>query len=304
MRKVLILFLSFILILLLPCSLAWTENERILYEGNSLYHYIRVSEIEGYRYLFFNRTRGIQSAVNVRDPFELKLPYTKASFVVSAFLDRPPVRILFIGLGGGSIPKVMAKNYPNAKIDIVEIDPDVITVAKKFFFFEPTQMMNITEMDGRLFLRRSSDFYDIIFLDAYDDVSIPFHLTTKEFFEIVKARLTPNGIVASNIWGPRNDEFYLSEVKTFQEVFPHIYMIDAISSSNYIIIAYCHDKIFTNPIIEERIPALQRQFEFNFSLMRYARTFEDLSGFSSDAKVLIDDFAPVEILRSRKVSSE
>jgi spermidine synthase len=288
----------------LACLLVWAAEERILYEGYSLYRYIRVSESEGSRYLTFNRTRGIQSAVSIRDPLELKLPYTRASFVVPAFTDYTPERILFVGLGGGSIPRVMAKIYPKSRIDIVEIDPDVIKVAKKFFFFEPTPMMNITVMDGRRFLRRSTDFYDIIFLDAYDDISIPFHLTTREFFEIVKARLTPYGLVASNIWGPRNDEFYLSEVKTFQNVFPHVYMIDAISSSNYIIIAHSHEKDMTKTLIEERIPALQRKFEFNFSLMRFARTFEDLSGVSYNARVLIDDFAPVEILRSRKVSSE
>lgn len=304
MCKICLQFLSCISCLLLSCSLVWAEEERILYEGDSLYRYIRVSEAEGYRYLTFNRTRGIQSAVNVRDPLELKLPYTRASFVVPAFIDYTPERILFVGLGGGLIPRVMAKIFPKAKIDIVEIDPDVVMVAKRFFFFEPTPMMKITIMDGRSFLRRSGDFYDIIFLDAYDDISIPFHLTTREFFEIVKTRLTPKGIVASNIWGPRNDEFYLSEVKTFQDVFPHVYMIDAITSSNYIIIAHSYEKDITNTLIEERIPALQWQYELNFSLMRYARTFEDLSGVSYDARVLIDDFAPVEILRSRKVSSQ
>ena len=106
------------------------------------------------------------------------------------------MRILFIGLGGGSIPRVMAKYYPDIPIDIVEIDPDVIDVAKRFFFFEPTPMMKVISMDGRRFLRSARHRYDIIFLDAYDDQSIPFHLTTKEFFEIVKQRLTPTGVVA------------------------------------------------------------------------------------------------------------
>jgi spermidine synthase len=289
---------------LLFYGVAMSEDEKVLYEGDSLYHHIRVSEAEGYRYLSFNRTRGSQSMVSVKEPFELQFAYTRAAFFAPAFLEKKPEKILLIGLGAGSIPKVMAKYYPDAKIDIVEIDEDVLKVAKKYFFFEQTQNMNITIMDGRSFLRRSGEKYDLIFLDAYDDLSIPFHLTTKEFFEIVKERLSPNGIVASNVWGPRNDQFYLSEAKTYQSVFPHVYMIDAIPSNNYIMIAHSYNKVFTKIILKERIPALQIQFGFNFPLMTFAETFEDLTGHPFDAKILLDDFAPVEVLRSRKATSK
>jgi spermidine synthase len=181
----------------------------------------------------------------------------------------------------------------------VEIDQEVIRIAKELFFFDPTTMMNIIEMDGRRFLRSCNDYYDIIFLDAYDDLSIPFHLTTKEFLEIVKQRLTPDGLVASNIWGPRSDEFYLSEAKTYQQVFPNVYLIDAIEANNYIFIAFPNNKEISKTILLERIPSLQNWFKFNFQLMTYANTFEDLSKVLINAKVLTDDFAPVEVLRSR-----
>ncbi|MDB9822838.1 fused MFS/spermidine synthase [Deltaproteobacteria bacterium] len=302
MYKVLLLPLFFISCLLVSSAIVRTEDEKVLYEGDSLYHHIRVSEVGEYRYLSFNRTRGNQSVVNILDPFELQFAYTRASFVVPAFLEGKPERILFIGLGGGSIPRVMAKYYPDAQIDIVEIDQDVIEVAKKYFFFETTPRMNIIAMDGRRFLRSCRDNYDIIFIDAYDDLSIPFHLTTREFFKIVEQRLTPKGVVASNVWGPRNNEFYLAEVKTYQQVFPHIYLIDAVSSSNYIVIAYSQNKAITKTILEERIKSLQRLFEFNFHLMIYGSTLEDLSSAQINAKVLLDDFAPVEVLRSRKAA--
>jgi spermidine synthase len=133
-------------------------------------------------------------------------------------------------------------------------------------------------------------------------MSIPFHLTTKEFFELVKQRLSPDGIVASNIWGPNTDEFYLSEVRTYQEVFPYVYMIDAIPSNNYILISCSQNKVMTKTILEERATSLQKQFEFDFPLMTYAETFEDLSEVSCNARVLLDDYAPVEVLRSKKAS--
>lgn len=290
------------LIVMPACLTGWTAEEKVLYENESLYHHIRVSEVDGYRYLSFNRMRGNQSAVNVNDPYELKFSYTRASFVAPAFLDREPQSILFVGLGGGSVPRVMAKHYPNAEIDIVEIDPSVVQVAKLYFFFEPTPNMNVFTMDGRRFLRKKPKRYDMIFLDAYDDRSIPFHLTTKEFFEIVKENLTPDGVVAANVWGPRTDQFYLSEVKTYQQVFNHVHSIDAINSNNYILIAHNQNEGMTKAKLIDRIPSLQMRFQFDFSLQAYARTFEDLTYKKIDADVLIDDYAPVNVLRARKAN--
>jgi len=294
---VLVFFIGY---LLASYSGARAEAEKVLYEGDSRYHHIRVSEADGYRYLSFNRARGSQSVVNVSDHFELKFPYTQAAFVVPAFLAKNPDRILIIGLGGGSVPRVMAQCYPDAQIDVIEIDPQVVEVARRFFFFEPTQMMKIRSMDGRRFLRSSQTRYDLIFLDAYDDRSIPFHLTTREFFEIVRRRLTPGGVLASNVWGPRTDRFYLAELKTYQQVFPHVYLIDCISSFSYIFIAQTDGGPMTKSMLAARIPSVQKRFRFGFELLPYAATFEDVSDARIDARELLDDFAPVENLRTRK----
>lgn len=304
MKKDFMLHFYFLISFMTTSILGWPDEERVLYEGDSLYHHIRVSEQDGYRYLSFNRARGSQSAVNIQNPFELKFAYTKAAFVTPAFLDRPPQKVLIIGLGGGSIPRVMAKQYPETQIDIVDIDPDVVRAAKEYFFFKPTPQMNVVVMDGRRFLRENRERYDIIFLDAYDDRSIPFHLTTKEFFEIVKRRLSPEGIVAANVWGPRSDKFYLSEITTYRQVFPHVYLIDAVSSNNYIVMADSRKQPMTQKLLEERIPALQNQYQFSFQLTTFSGTFEDLSSMPIEADILSDDFAPVENLRSQKAPSK
>ncbi|MBN1626596.1 MAG: fused MFS/spermidine synthase [Deltaproteobacteria bacterium] len=303
MRRISPRFFSACFLIIIPWSaVAWTGEEIVLYEGDSLYHHIRVSEQDGYRYLSFNRARGSQSKVSVSDPFDIQFPYTKAAFVVPAFLEGKPSKILLIGLGGGSIPRVMAKCYPDADIDIVEIDEDVITAAKDYFFFEPAPNMNISVMDGRRFLRSTREKYDIIFLDAYDDMSIPFHLTTREFFELVKDRLKKTGVVASNIWGPNTDKFFLSEVRTYQDVFPNVYMIDAVPSNNYILIACSQKTVISKTILQERTTSLQEDLGFDFPLSTYADTFRDLTGADFDVRVLIDDYAPVEVLRSKKAS--
>ncbi len=296
MRTILIRFLAFFVVWMAADS----YSDTVLYEGDSLYHHIRVSEQNGIRYLSFNRTRGSQSAVDIKNHYKLQFAYTKASFVVPAFLDRDPGRILYVGLGAGSMPRVMAKIFPKARIDMVEIDPDVVKAAKQYFFFQPTTQMRIFPQDGRQFLRRSRDRYDIIFLDAYNDHAIPFHLTTQEFLTIVKEKLTPNGVMASNIWGPRSDGFYQAEVKTIQQVFPRLYFIDSISTNNYILVAPAQNKTMTRNQLMERVAPLQKRYRFSFDLANYARTFEDLSKTHFDAKVLLDDFAPVETLRSKR----
>lgn len=274
--------------------------ERILYEKDSLYHHIRVSQVANYRYLSFNRARGNQSAVNVHDPYELKFAYTQASFLSLAFFEKEPETILYVGLGGGSMPRVMAKYLPDAKIDLVEIDPDVVMVAKKYFLFEPTPKMRIFEQDGRQYLRRSADKYDLIVLDAYNDAAIPFHLTTKEFYEIVKQHLTPQGVVATNIWGPASNEFYYAEIKTFQAVFPRVYVVNAVTTNNNIFFVTQEGKEWTAAAFQKQALALHNRYRFPFALDLYARTFEDLTRKEVNAKVLLDDFAPVEVLRSRE----
>jgi len=299
------------LLMLLAWSVLFTSGagpaglppERVLYEKESLYHHIRVSQVANYRYLSFNRARGNQSAVNVNDPYELKFAYTKASFLALAFFEQEPQTILYVGLGGGSMPRVMAQYLPNAKIDLVEIDPDVVMVAKKYFLFEPTPNMRIFEQDGRQYLRRTTEKYDLIFLDAYNDAAIPFHLTTKEFFEIVKQRLTPRGLVATNIWGPASNEFYYSEIKTFQEVFPRVYVINAVTTNNNIFFVTQENIEITATDFQKKARALQTRYRFPFALDLYARTFEDLTHKKVDANVLLDDFAPVEVLRSRRAGN-
>jgi spermidine synthase len=298
-------FLLALFIVFCPGLSAWAALPRsdVLYDGDSLYHHIRVTETGGYRYLSFDRTRGSQSATNIKDPYELKFPYTRAMFLSLAFLDRLPEQVLFVGLGGGSMPKVMGKNLPDVRMDIAEIDADVVKVAKRFFFYEPTEKTRVFIQDGRQFLRRNQNQYDIIFLDAYNNDAVPFHLTTKEFFEIVKQRLKPDGIAVANVWGPRSNEFYTSQVKTYQTVFTKLFLLDAITSNNYIFIATANNQEMTQMELNRRAGILKEKVPFPFSIREFVRTFEDLTTMEVNADVLLDDFAPVELLRSRRTDT-
>ena len=102
-----------------------------------------------------------------------------------------PKRILIVGLGGATIPNFLHKHYPRTTIDVVDIDPDVVVVAKKFFGFKDDPTMRAHVADGRKFVEESRDRYDIIFLDAYGRDNIPYHLATREFLQAARARYRP-----------------------------------------------------------------------------------------------------------------
>ncbi len=138
----------------------------------------------------------------------------------------------------------------------------------------------------------------MILLDAYNNLSIPFHLTTKEFFEIVKQKLKPNGVVVSNVWSPSSNKFHFSHIKTFQQVFPRLYDIKAVGSANHIFISTMQDKSKTLADLQKRVESLFRQVEFPFQVDEFVRTFEDMTEKEVDAEILTDDFAPVDLLRA------
>lgn len=286
--------LFFVLIL----SLSAFAQTKVLYEGDSLYYHLKVTEEGDYRYLAFDRTRGNQSVYNTAHPDDLKFPYTRAMFFGLAYLDEMPKRALFVGLGGGTMPRIMNKYMPNTQIDAVEIDPDVVKVARQYFGFEPSTTMKVFVQDGRQFLRRTRNKYDIVFLDAFNTKSIPFHLTTQEFFEVVKQKLNPKGVVVSNVWSPSSNQYHYSQIKTLQEAFPRLYSFQATGSGNFIFVSPMSPDPITKEELQKRVEKMLEETKLPFELEPFMDTFEDLTDKPVDAEVLTDDFAPVDTLRA------
>src|SRR3990172_5227366 len=207
---------SRIFTLLLSALLAFSaggeaaSDGKTLYEKNSLYQYIAVKEDleKGERYIFNNRKDLVQGGIYLGRPDKLLFEYTQTAFISLAFLDREPRSVLFVGLGAGSMPRYLNRYYPQAEIDVVEIDPDIVDVAKRFFYFTENSRMKVHVEDGRVFIKRASKKYDVIFLDAYQSGDIPFHLTTIEFLKEVKGKLKEGGLVVSNILSPFRNKFF------------------------------------------------------------------------------------------------
>ena len=273
------------------------DGYKVLLEKESLYHYIRVVESGGVRHLQFRRSGGEyeESAVNIHKPLEFEMYYYSLMF--AGFAHKPdPKKILFIGLGGGTVPMAIHSYYPGVPIDNIELDPDVVEVAKKYFGFKEDDGMKVYVRDGRVQARRllrDKTKYDIIFVDAFRGGYIPYHLTTKEFMEILKALLTPEGIVVSNL--RPGFESYHYHRRTFDAVFKNQYSYG--SGSNVAIIVDTREKSLTAEDIMATARGLQKDKQFTFDLPVVIESEESPDDYERKGPILTDDYAPTDVLR-------
>ena len=272
------------------------------YDRDSRYYRIIVRDFvdQNRRILYFSRTRTAQTRMIIDDPIAYDLHYLRTLKAGFAIAENPD-DVLVVGLGGGAIPKFLARHYPNMKQDLVEIDPDVVRVAREYFAFEPTEQMRVFAIDGRLFLREVDKTYDVIILDAYGADRIPFHLTTQEFFGLVRERLNPGGVVVMNLYEAFVNRFYESILKTMQSEFDELYLFQTYDPLNKVAIA-----TVDMPTIERSEWAQSaREFvgdrAFGFDLPgivldQYSRVTDTEFG----GEILIDDHAPVDLWRTQQ----
>jgi spermidine synthase len=165
---------------------------------------LRVEEdpTRGERLLCDRTCTFVQGAMSLGDPSHLVLDYTRSALVSLAFLDRSPARVLFLGLGAGSMPRFLAERYPAACIDVVEIDPEVPPLAERFFGFKPGAGLRVVVADAADFVCGEHAPYDLIVLDACFGPDPPPQLATPAFFRAVCDRLGPDGVLVANLASP------------------------------------------------------------------------------------------------------
>lgn len=298
------LFWSLFCFLLFPLQgFALEPGEKLLYEKNSPYQYISVIDdtTKKERYLRNQKRDVSQGGMSLNASEKLLLEYTRMSFISLAYLDREPMEVLFVGLGIGAMPRYFSRYYPNTGIDIVEIDADIMTTAGKYFSFKENANMKVHINDGRMFIKRTSKKYDMIFLDAYQNDDIPFHLTTVEFLREVRNKLKDDGVVAANILSPYRNKFFDSMVMTYKKVFPHLYIFAGQRSRNFIFIATPGKMKKSEEDVVEKAKRLQAARKFDIDLPKLASAYEYSTDYEwSSAKVLTDDFAPVNLYKYQR----
>lgn len=239
--------------------------DSIVHEQPSMFGSIVITEDDnGVRTLRFGRSGPRQSVVKPGDPDHLVLQYTRSAFVGLALADKPR-RMLVVGIGGGTLPMFLRKHYPEAAIDAVDIDPNVIDVARRFMGFREDATLRAHAADGRAFIEAAREPYDVIFLDAFSSSELPAHLTTQEFLRAVRRALTPTGVVVGNIWDRYANRLYDSMIRTYQDVFDELYLLSVPGAGNKILLAMPRALKLSEEDIESRArnTAAERKFRFD-----------------------------------------
>jgi len=263
------------------------QSKGKIYETESSYQYIQVADEGKFRYLEYNDGLGSQTI------------YNKEGILTNSYYDYYSLlpylnynkkgNILIIGLAGGTIANQLKYFFPEVEIDGVEIDKKVIRISQNYFNLN--KEINTFNQDGRIFLEQSKKIYDLIIIDAYSHQHyIPFHLTTKEFFNLAKNHLKEKGIMAINVNAVNeNSPLLVSIINTLNLIFNKVYLIKINEDKfNYLVLASLNDLEFDK--LKEGIDNQLRAIgEYTFNNIK-------LTKFNKDSLILTDDKSPIEYL--------
>jgi spermidine synthase len=239
----------------------------------------------------------VESVFDMLDRGSLAARYTRYMTIAAAYSERFE-RAAFVGLGGGRTASYLVDSFPLLGMEIAELDPEVIRLAKKYFGVKESERLKIHAQDGRIFLTRSKGAYDAVFLDAYRGPFVPFHLLTREYFQIIKKHLRPGGVVAQNV--EPSTMVLDSAIRTIGAVFRNVDTYEA--GGNVVIIAYDGEPI-PSARLRQRAAALTKQHKLRYDLVELLAAKRDIRP-QEGAKLLTDDFAPVEMLKTIKRHNE
>ncbi len=267
----------------------------LITERESAYNYIQVVHVGDETQLILNEGLGVHSIYN---PRQLLTHGPWDYFMLAPYFNNPPFtpdqvhRICVIGLGAGTIPRQFSAVYGPIPIDGVEIDGEIVNLARQYFGMnEPN--LHVVVQDGRYYLQTTAQHYDVIGIDAYQQPYVPFQLTTVEFFREVRSHLSPSGVAVINA-GRTNSDFRLVEAlaQTMHAVFPSVYIIDSQRFTNSIVIATNAPTSLSNFMVNTANltnPVLQ-------SAAQSSITFGHIREERKTTVYFTDDKAPVEQL--------
>ena len=267
--------------------------DTVIYTENSLYRPIVVSESFGTRCLRFNRhSNSEQSCISLKNPDSLVFDCNK--MMLGALYLRPnPRRVLMIGLGGGTLVSALSRVVPESEIDVVEIDPSIVRVAKEYFNFRPSPKVRVTVSDGRVFVKRAlsrGEKYDLIMLDAFDQRYIPPHLLTKQFLNEVKKILTADGVLAANTF--YFSDRYDDESVTYESVYGSFFNLRKALKNPRVIIAR-QNGLPPREVLAKNSKALEeKMLPVGVEASWLLPLFSTEPDWDANGQVLTDQFSP------------
>jgi len=280
----------------------------VVFEKDTPYHHMVIMEgidpYHGGKVRTMILDDHLHSAMDLNDP--QRIIYNYNNYFHIGFVFAPNItNVLFVGGGGFSGPKRFLADYHHVNVDVVEIDGEVIEVAKRYFNVNEDPRLRIFNEDGRIYLTKSEKKYDLIVLDAYSRSYVPFHLMTLEFFGELNKDLNPNGVIVSNIisslTGPYS-ELFKAEFSTVKQVFGNVYVFQAGGYTakdygmvqNLALVATKAPNRYSKQELLEKAAANSIIRIANFQ--EYVRTLVEDGSVTASNIILTDDYAPVETL--------
>lgn len=284
-------------------SFAFWESS-LTYEGESIYNYLHVKEDRRRILLSTNVLFGVQS-ITMKDDSLTGMYYDIAMAApVMAGKDFGKEEVLILGMGTGTYARQCKRYFDGMSLEGVEIDGKITNLS--YEYFDAAKDVPVSTYDGRAYLDEINKKFDVIMVDAYQDITIPFQMSSIEFFSSVKNHLKNGGVMVVNMNMHSNKAGAINEAlsDTIAAVFPYVYTMDVEGNSNLELFA-CVDNDPKKTLYENKASLAEANPEL-YELMRLVEN--NLQPYMRDSKdygenVLTDDKAPVELLGMRMIDS-
>lgn len=271
-------------------SFAFWEDE-LTYEGESVYNYLQVKETEDRTILSTNVLFGVQSVRMKEEGLTgMYYDYALAAPVMAGLAGRGEGSVLVLGNGTGTFAHQCAAYFPGVQVEGVEIDDKITDLAYEYFDMSPE--VKVTTYDGRAYLQTVDTTYDVIQVDAYQDITIPFQMSSTEFFTLVREHLNPSGVMVVNLNMHSDGEGSINQslCDTIASVFPYVCTVDVPGTTNRELFAAV-DGDPLQWLAENRTGLAQADLAAQMD-----RVAQNLAPYTGGAHILTDDQAPVELL--------
>lgn len=271
-------------------SFAFWENN-LTYEGESVYNYLQVKESDRNVILSTNVLFGVQS-IYMKEQGLTGMYYDYAMAAPLMVQEKAPedCKVLILGMGTGTYATQCRKYYGDMDIEGVEIDEKITALSREYFHLP--EDVPVTTYDGRAFLNAVDEKYDVIMVDAYQDITIPFQMSSVEFFMLVRAHLAENGVMVVNMSMRGREEGNINQylADTISSVFGEVYTVDVAGSTNRELFASDNGTMLAN------LEANRELLQDGSLYAMMERASAGLERYVPGEYILTDDKAPVELL--------
>ncbi|MCR5033067.1 MAG: fused MFS/spermidine synthase [Lachnospiraceae bacterium] len=276
-------------------SFAFWEKD-LTFEGESVYNYLQVKENDRAVYLSTNVLFGVQSVYQKSDTLTgMYYDYAMAAPLMAGVNEKDSLDVLILGMGTGTFATQCDRYFDGINVEGVEIDEDITDLAHTYFHL--SEEIPVYTYDGRAFLNAIDETYDVIMVDAYQDITIPFQMSSIEFFTLVRDHLKPDGIMVVNMNMRGQKEGNINEylADTISRVFSNVFTADVKYSTNRELFASNRADMLD---VFDRNLALEDNADLSSTMTRVG---EELIPYEAGNLVMTDDMAPVELLGMRVI---